>query len=197
MAIKATIRQLKQIWIHFREKGLKETLAWFHSKEAPVIVQFGKYAVAGVIATVVSQGLWLILSLTSFPAFTADEVETYRSILAKIGIELPALEVEQLDLSDDQRARNSTIANAIGWVFANIVAYLANVLWVFEGGRHHRVLEFLYFTLISGFSTLVGIAAGPLLIKLFGISTGLSQLSLLVTAVLVNYVCRKFFVFKN
>jgi len=197
MAIKATIRQVREIWTHFREHGLRDTLRWFHSKEAPGIVQFGKYGVAGVIATVVSQGIWLALSCTWFPAFTAEEMEGYRRFLAAIHIDLPPLEIEGLELTDDERARNSTIANVIGWFFGNIVAYLVNVWWVFEGGRHHRVLEFVFFTVISGFSTLAGIAAGPLLIKLFGISTGLSQLSLLVTAVLVNYVCRKFFVFSR
>ena len=197
MAIKATIGQIRLIWAHYREHGLKKTLAWFHGKDAPVIVQFGKYAVAGGIATAVSQGLWLVLCFTVFPAFSAEEIETYRSFLAKIHIDLPTLEIESLDLTDSERAKNSTIANAIGWFFANIVAYLANVWWVFEGGRHHRALEFLYFTIISGISTLAGIAAGPLLIELFGISTGASQLSLLVTAVLVNYACRKFFVFKR
>ena len=197
MAIKATVRQLKEILAYYREHSLKETLNWFHSKDAPVIVQFGKYAVAGVVATVVSQGLWLALSFTVFPAFSTDEIEGYRQLLAKLHIQVPRLEIESLTLTDNERALNSTISNTIGWFFANIVAYLVNAWWVFEGGRHHRVLEFIYFTIVSGISTIAGIAAGPLLITLFGISTGLSQLSLLVTAVLVNYVCRKFFVFKK
>lgn len=140
-------------------------------------------------------GTWMILCFTLFPAFSTEEIEHYRSILAKIGIELSTLEVETLDLSNNERAANSTYSNMLAWIFANLVAYAVNATWVFEGGRHHRWLEFLYFTLISGFSTIVGLAAGPLLIKLFGVSTGASELSLLVTAVLVNYVCRKYFVF--
>ena len=45
MAIKATIRQIGEIWTHFREKGLRETLQWFHSKDAPVVVQAVQHVV--------------------------------------------------------------------------------------------------------------------------------------------------------
>ena len=188
---------IKEVFSYYREHGLKRTLAWFHSKDAPVIVQFAKYAIAGGVATVASQGIWLILCFTAFPAFSAEEIGQYRDLLARVGIELPILEMESMELTDDERAGNSTYANIWGWVFGNLVAYAVNAMWVFEGGRHNRWLEFTYFTLISGFSTLVGLAAGPFLIKLFGISTGASQLSLLVTAVLVNYICRKLFIFKR
>lgn len=188
---------IKEVFGYLREHGFKKTLSWFNSKDAPVIVQFAKYAIAGGIATVASQGTWLVLCFTVYPAFSAEEIQNYREIVAWIGIEMPTLEMEAMELTKDIRARNSTVANVWGWVLGNFVAYVVNALWVFEGGRHNRWLEFLYFTLISGFSTVVGLAAGPLLIKLFGISTGASQLSLLVTAVLVNYICRKLFVFSR
>ncbi|MCB1062329.1 MAG: GtrA family protein [Verrucomicrobiae bacterium] len=192
---RAVISQLREILGHYREHGLKKTLAWFHSKDAPVIIQLGKYVVAGGMATVATMGTWMILCFTVLPAFSIEEIEQYRSILAKIHIDLPHYKVETLHLSDTVRASHSTYANILGWVFGNLVAYVVNALWVFEGGRHNRWLEFIYFTLVSGFSTLIGLMAGPFLIKVFGISTGVSQLSFLVTAVLVNYVCRKYFVF--
>jgi putative flippase GtrA len=192
---RAVISQLREILAHFREHGFKKTLNWFHSKDAPMIIQIGKYVIAGGLATVATMGTWTVLCFTLLPAFSVEEIEQYRSILAKIHIELPHLNVENLQLSDVERASHSTYANIIGWVFGNLVAYTVNALWVFEGGRHSRWLEFIYFTLVSGFSTLIGLIAGPFLIKVFGISTGVSQLSFIVTAVLVNYVCRKYFVF--
>ncbi len=192
---KALTKQFRDIFHHYREHGIRETLRWFHGKDAPVIVQFAKYGIAGAIATVASQGTWLLLCFTVYPAFSAEEIQQYREIFAKVGFVLSPLEIEQLNLGHDARALNSTYANIWGWVFGNFVAYIVNAIWVFQGGRHNRWLEFLYFTIISGIATIAGLAMGPLLIKLFKIPTGLSQLSLLITAVLVNYLCRKYFVF--
>ncbi|MCB1076609.1 MAG: GtrA family protein [Verrucomicrobiae bacterium] len=188
---------MRLIFTHFREHGIGKTLTWFHSKEAPASVQFAKYGIAGGLATVAHQGTWLLVCFTLFPAFSAEEIQSYREILAKIHLTLPHLEVEGMALADNIRALHSTYGNIIGWFFGNGVAYAVNAAWVFQGGRHNRWLEFLYFTAISGFATLAGLMAGPYLIKTFGISTGLSQLSLLFTSILVNYVCRKFFVFSK
>lgn len=192
---KAVLKQFRDIYHYFREHGLRATLFWFHGKDAPGIIQFLKYGLAGGIATVASMGTWLVLCLTIYPAISAEEMQKYRDLVGFVGLELPTFEVESMVLDRDLRAANSLWANIWGWIAGNNVAYLVNVLWVFQGGRHNRWLEYFYFTLISAIATLAGLAMGPLLIKIFGIPTGLSQVSLLITAVLVNYVCRKFFVF--
>ncbi len=62
----------------------------------------------------------------------------------------------------------------------------------------HPAIQFMKYAVCGGLAavaTLAGLAAGPLLIKPLGIPTLLSQGTLIVTAVLVNYVCRKFIVF--
>lgn len=192
---KAIRNEIRLIFGHLRDHGWKRTLAWFHSKEAPASVQFAKYGLAGVIATVAHQGTWIALCLTAFPAFAGTEIQDYREWLARIHLTLPPLPVESLALTDDARAFNSTVGNLLGWTLGNLVAYAVNAAWVFQGGRHSRWREFLYFTAVSAVANISGLLAGPLLIKAFGISTGLSQLSLVVTAVLVNYLCRKFFIF--
>jgi putative flippase GtrA len=167
---------IKQAWQFYHANDLKTVLAAIHSKDAHPAVQFMKYAICGGAATVASMGTWLVLCLTVFPA-------------------MDWMKIDGEPISDGLRARNSTISNIIGWVFGNIVAYLTNVLWVFKDGRHSRWFEFFFFSAISAVATLAGLAAGPLLIELFGIPTLLSQGTLVITAVLVNYACRKFFIF--
>lgn len=148
------------------------------SKDAHPIIQFVKYGICGGMATFVTLGTWLILSRWVNPA-------------------LDGMIVDGQPISDQMRFRNSTINNAIAFVPGNLAAYLSNAVWVFHGGRHSRLREFVYFTAVSGISFGAGLIGGPLLIKWFGIATWLSQLSLIITSVLVNYVCRKFIVFKG
>jgi putative flippase GtrA len=169
---------IKEAWQYYRENDLKTIVMAVHSKDAHPVIQFFKYAMCGAAATIASMGTWIILCLTIFPA-------------------MDWMKIDGEPISDSLRARNSTISNIIGWVLGNFVAYLTNVIWVFKDGRHSRWFEFFFFSFISGIATLAGLAAGPLLIQLFGISTLLSQGTLMITAVLVNYVCRKFFIFKG
>lgn len=172
------IELLKQALGFCRENDFPTIYRAVKAKDAHPVLQFLKYGFCGVIATVASQGIWVASVYTIFPA-------------------MDGMVVDGKPIEDALRARNSTYANMLGWVVGNFVAYFTNLAFVFEGGRHSRWKEFLYFSVVSLFAAVAGLAAGPLLIKWFGISTVASQFSLLVTAVLVNYACRKFFVFKG
>ena len=44
------LREISKAWDFFREQGVKETLL---SRDAPFLIQFGKYGVCGVISVVV------------------------------------------------------------------------------------------------------------------------------------------------
>ena len=152
------------------QHGLFKSLA---RKDAPWLIQFGKYGVCGVIAVVAHNAVVVWLSYNVIPA------------------------VESLIDDDRQRAINQTINNLIAFPISNIVAYTTNALWVFTGGRHHRVKEFLYFTLISLVSFVAGLVGGPYLVELFGVPFWVSQGGFILTAAVVNFICRKFIVFKG
>jgi putative flippase GtrA len=171
MAINATIRSIGDAWRFYREHGLWKAM---HSKDAPWIIQFGKYGLCGAAALVVHNAIVIWLSHTSF---------------------LPA--VESLVDDRDIRARNQFINNLIAFPFGTLAAYTTNALWVFTGGRHSRRREFIYFTVIGLASFLAGLAAGPLLVKLFGVPFTVAQLGFVVSSALVNFLARKFFVFKS
>ena len=168
----ALIRSIKEAISFMLEHGIWKSLKM---KEAPWLIQLGKYGVCGVGATVLHNVVVVYLSLRAdwFPA------------------------VESLVADDSLRARNQTINNLIAFPIANTFAYITNSIWVFTGGRHSRLVEFLIFTGISLISFLAGLLGGPLLVELFGVPFWVSQLGFVVTSAMVNFVCRKFLVFKG
>jgi putative flippase GtrA len=135
-------------------------------------LQFLKYGFCGAGAFVTHQLVWLACATWVFPALSSD-------------------------LPDETRALNSTLSNGIAFVFSNTFAYVTNVLWVFTSGRHSRLWEFLYFTMVSSISFAGGLAAGPVLIALLGINSFVAQFTMAFTAAMINFICRKFFVFKG
>lgn len=168
------IALIKQGYSFVVENDLKTVFSAINSKDAHPLIQFGKYGFCGVVATVVQLGIFYAFCLTLFPAA-----------------------LDHHDVSDAVRRNNAIYANLCGFPISNTIAYLTNALWVFTGGRHHRVKEFLLFTLVSGISFGAGLAGGPQLIKWFGLNTHLAQGSMVVTSALVNYVLRKFFIFQK
>jgi len=93
---------------------------------------------------------------------------------------------------------NFTIANCIGFVFSGTVAYLANIRWVFKPGRHSRVREISLFFGVALVAFAIGTPLGQYLVNRFDLVDGyrhIAQLATMSTSVLVNYACRKFFIF--
>jgi putative flippase GtrA len=157
----------------FQTNDWRTILARMNARDTHPVIQFMKYGICGVGSLIVGQSIWLALS-TKGP--------------------WPALDGS---LPDTVRAMNSTWNNIIAFFFGNLFAYITNSKWVFTPGRHSRLMEFTYFTLISTVAFVIGLMVGPLLIKLYGIHTLLAQLLMISASVMVNYVCRKFFVFKG
>ncbi len=161
--------QFQLVWHYALTHRWQDTIAFVKSKEAPFIIQFFKYGVCGGIAFVTHNGVAFWLSLNVFPAMQGLDQATL--------------------------AKNQIYANIAALAVSNLVAYVTNVLWVFTGGRHHRVIEFMMFTAVNVISGLAGILLGPFLRAHLGTSWWIAQVTLIVTSALVNFVCRKFFVF--
>ena len=107
------------------------------------------------------------------------------------------LHVQVAPVSDAIRARNSVMDNLIAFLFSNLTAYLINITWVFESGRHHRLLEIAYFYLVSGISTIIGSLLMGFLIDRFGVMTTLAFGSNAIVSLVINYALRKRFIFKG
>jgi len=153
--------------------------------ESENIIQFIKYAIAGGLATVTHIAIFHLVAWKMFPALQENDH----------AVRFFKLQIRELN--DYQRARNSMISNTIAFVFANLVAYITNILWVFQRGRHPFVIEILLFYAFSGISVFIGTILMGVLIKRFGMLTTYAFASNIVTAVLINYAVRKFFIFQG
>ena len=82
------------------------------------------------------------------------------------------------------------------FMFSNAAVYWLNTRWVFTPGRHSVLLEFLYFTLVN----MPGAVGGYFVLAWMG-QHGYSLVEklggFLVPNILINYICRKFFIFKK
>ncbi|MBE7498587.1 MAG: GtrA family protein [Verrucomicrobiaceae bacterium] len=156
----------------FSENDWRTILARMNARDTHPLIQFIKYGICGVGALVVHQAVWTACSTWLYPAIDSS-------------------------LPKEVRALNSMYNNSIAVVFSTFFAYVTNVKWVFEQGRHHWVKELFYFMLVSLLSFAAGLAAGPFLIHKYGIHSIVAQGLLVVVSVAVNFVCRKFFVFKG
>jgi len=165
--------------------GMKHIVKQFFQRDAHPVIQFIKYAIAGGIATVVDIGIFYLLAWKVLPALTPADP------LVKL-LHLPVTVIEE-----SIRSTRFLVDRAITFIFSNLTAYIVNVLWVFHPGRHSRWMEFLLFYLVSITSFAVGTSLGWALIKYAGMTTSVAYLANLVASLMINYVCRKFLVFKG
>ncbi|MEY4484555.1 MAG: hypothetical protein RL693_2007 [Verrucomicrobiota bacterium] len=162
----------------FRDNELKVILARIRERNVPPLVQFGVYGLCGGLATFVFLSIVLILSKTLIPAYEGMMVHGHL-------------------ITDEERAHDLLINNCIAFAISNAIGYITNVMFVFKSGRHHRVMEFFYFTFFNLVSFGISQLAGPWLIKAYGVPTNVAILTNVVASVLLNFVLRKFFVFKG
>ena len=162
-------REIKKAWIFFRNKGFKETLL---SRDAPFLIQFGKYGACGVISVVVL-ALVIYLGETLFPRFFSE------------------------DLPDGTLAWNTAALHFIAFVPSNFVAYGLNRWLVFTPGRHSAKKELTLFTIISLLSFSLGEVLPFWLINNFDLPRPVVHFSFIISSAMVNFVCRKFLVFEK
>jgi putative flippase GtrA len=164
---------------------MQDLIRQFTGKEHSPLVQFIKYGIAGGIATAVHITAFYLAAGYLLPAFTGDD-------LAVRLLHLPAV-----DLSDALRARHTVIDNFLAFLLSNFVCYVINVKWVFEGGRHRRSVEVALFYAVSGTSIAVGSSIAWVLVQAAGLTTTVAFGANVVASILINYVLRKFVVFKG
>lgn len=147
--------------------------------------QFVRYAICGGIATAVDFIAFFLFVWLVFPALLPDDI-----LVRFLGIS-----VEGVD--EALRARHFFYASVGSFVVSNLCAYLLNLFFVFEGGKHDRWLEVALFYGVSLASAGAGIGLGMGLIHYAGLGTTWSALSKIACSILMNYAGRKWLVFKN
>lgn len=163
-----------------KQNGLRTVWGEFIKRDTHPLLQFVKYGCCGVLAVLVHTLVFGTLAKTVLPAMTESIVNG-------------------APITKELLIRNFILASIVAFLVSNLTAYLTNLLVVFTGGRHHRVVEFLFFTAVSSVGFIVGLVIAVLQLQHGGehANSWLATLTLVVTAALVNFACRKFFVFKG
>jgi putative flippase GtrA len=160
-----------------RTNDLKTILAKFNSKDSHPAIQFLKYSISGGAAVIVYGGVFFYLLHSVWPE------------LQHLGTDA--------SITPWTKFVKTLLPTGIAFFFSNIVVYFINTRWVFTTGRHHPVLEFLYFTLVNMPGALGGAVVQGILVANFHWSAPAAFAGFLVPNILINYICRKFFIFKK
>jgi putative flippase GtrA len=172
------IRTLQAAYEFARQNDAPTLWSAVIRKDAHPLIQFLKYSLCGFFAVVIYQATFGILGQTVFPHFEG----------MTRGDELVSLE---------QRKLYFVLASAAAFLLADVFAYVANLLWVFQGGRHHRVVEFLLFTGVATIGWIAGMIPGYLAFGAAHAGSWVSSGIVTITSALVNYICRKLVIFKH
>lgn len=162
-------REIGKAWTFLRQKGIKECLL---SRETPFLIQFGKYGFCGVISLLVFI-IFVTYAEHFFPHYFSS------------------------DLLAQNLAWNTAILHFLAFIPANFVAYGLNRWLVFTPGRHSMKRELCLFTLISFISFALGEILPFWLIQNFSLPRPLIHFSFVISSALINFICRKLFVFEN
>lgn len=160
-------------------------LQQFFRRKASPLIQFIKYSLSGGVAVLVHTIVFYLLAWLVLPALNPEDPV----------VKITGLIVDPLD--DAVRAQRAVIDNCIAFIFSNLAAYLLNIYWVFEPGRHPKVIEVGLFYLVSGISFAIGTALMWMLIHCLSFSTTIAFGAELVVAALINYAMRKYVIFKG
>lgn len=163
----------------------KHIQAFLAEKENP-FVQFIKYGMCGGAATAVDMTVFFLFAWLAFPALT--ESDPFTKLLGFLNFDIRTV-------SESVRLRNYWIDKGICFLFSNFTAYILNVLFVFKAGKHKRHHELMLFYAVSLVSFFIGTFVGAWLIKGFGLDTTYSYIAAMISALLINYAGRKFFIF--
>ena len=149
------------------------------------MIQFVKYGISGGLATFVHIVVFYLFAWKIFPSLQEKDF-----FVVLFGITVTEVNVVT-------RSLNSMLSNGVAFIFSNLVAYIINVFWVFRAGRHNRIVEIGLFYLVSGVSVIIGTSMMGFLIRYYDMQTTYAFTVNIVSAVMINYTMRKFFIFKG
>jgi putative flippase GtrA len=172
--------------------GLFDVPGWWRavfSRDPHPVLQFLRYGLAGVAAMAANVLFFALSDVFLFPVGDGETLAPPQR-LSEVGRWLR-------DMGRNDQVRNYLKCNILAFFTANIVAYVLNFKWVFRSGRHSRRMEVFLFFLVSFVAFLVGTALASTLVGTFGINEYIAKSGDIVSAVFINYLCRKFLIFQG
>jgi len=172
------LRKLTAAFRFIRDNDWPTIWRAFTSRDAHPLLQFIKYGCCGLAAAITHNGILAILSTTVLPAGKG-------------------MIVDGQVLDEIVRNRHLLINNLLAWPFGTLVAYFLNIAFVFTPGRHSKLMEFVLFTVVSAIGFFPGIFVVNWLAGHLHLPSTIAQLGFVFTSVIVNFLCRKFIIFKR
>jgi putative flippase GtrA len=169
---------ITETFAFLRENDLKTIFSRIRERRVPPLVQFFTYAMCGVMATVVHTGTVMVLSQTLFPAGKG-------------------MLVDGAVLEEAVRKHNLLVNNCIGFPLGCIVAYVTNILFVFTPGRHSKLKEMFMFFGVAACGFFPSLWIIDFLVGKYGVPSVIAQCAFILTSFLVNFLMRKFVIFKG
>ena len=152
--------------------------------------QFVKYGAIGVMATLVQTGVFYILAATCLKCLGSDDV-------AVRFFGLPAANFTGEEVWYATRGSLASVATAIGFAVANVFCWLMNRKFVFRPGKFRWYIEFAMFFSAASLATAIALAVMKVLIDSFGMMTTFAVVIEVFVSFMVNFIVRKFFIFKG
>lgn len=147
--------------------------------------QIAKYGVIGAFATAINLVVAEVSAAFLWPCLGADDV-----FVRFLGF-------AAANVSDATRATRAVGCNLIGFFIANFICWLLNRKYVFTPGRHKWPIEYVLFMGGSTFAVVCGSVVIWLLVRFAGMATTNTFVINVAVSVAVNFVLRKYFVFKG
>jgi len=169
------IKRSKQAIEFVRRNDKATVVKHVLSHDAHPVIQFAKYGVCGVLAVMIHWAVVYTLGLTVLPA---------------IGRELPV----------ELKEHNGMVNNIIAFFVSGVVVYWLNRKYVFKPGRHHGAVEAFLFFAVAGLALLAAVLVYPLVFKYVKANEYVEHFAnfgFVVTSAMVNFVARKFVIFKG
>ncbi|MEI6892284.1 MAG: GtrA family protein [Pontiella sp.] len=161
--------------------------AFLRNKEN-VHAQFLKYLFCGGITFVVDVLVFYLMAWMVLPSLR--ESDPFGSIITLMGGHIRSVPEEVL-------LKNFVFNKIAAFLASNTVAYVTNVIFVFNDGKHQKVKEIVLFYALSTLSFVAFTLLSRFLIAHFNWQVTWAYFFVFICAMVTNFTMRKKFVFKG
>ena len=162
----------------------------FLSHDCGPFAQFVKYGAVGVMATCVHLAVFYLLASTCLKCLTEDDKAVRL-------LSLPSAAFTGAEPWYEARWFLAAVATASGFSVANVFCWLMNRACVFRPGKFAWHVEFALFYGAAALATVIALVVQSALIRFGGTTTSFAAILEIVVSFFVNFVTRRFFIFKG
>ncbi|MDZ8119816.1 GtrA family protein [Pontiella agarivorans] len=168
--------------------NLLSSLSSFLQNKESIHAQFFKYLICGGLTFVVDVGVFYLMAWIVLPSLR--EGDPFGMIIGVLGGQIRIV-------PEDILLRNFVINKIVAFLSSNTVAYITNVLFVFNDGRHQKFKEVVMFYVLSTTSFVFFTLLSRFLIARYDWQVTWAYFFVFTCAMMTNFTMRKKFVFKG